>query len=154
MTTEPPRFSGPPVDAAVLACATAPPAVPAEPVVDVRPGHVATFDGDRHRLPLRVGRGADARVVGATAPAALEVAVASRLAPGGVVRFGDRRTCRRLLPRLSADAVERRLARVAAEAEATLLTWTSGRPGPADRRRYANVPASPQREAATDRPSG
>lgn len=122
----------------VLVSSSRPPAIPVDEVVDVRAGSVASFDGDRHALPLWVGRQPERTVVSATAPGELERAVAARVGVGGpaTVRFGDLQPIRRLLPGPMADALERRLGRIAAQSDARLVVWTSGDIRRADRGRY------------------
>lgn len=116
-----------PPDRRVLVCSAAGPPVGAERCVDVRPGVVATFDGDRVRLPLVVS-GPEHRVrVAWIDHQGLDDAVSSKLAadPAEVVRFGDRSACRRLLGRVNTASVERRLAATARRAGAALVTWTA-----------------------------
>lgn len=94
--------------------------------MDVRPGHAATFDGDRVRLPLSVTGAGRRRRIAWIDRRGLDVTVTSMLGPdtAGVVRFGDRSVCRRLLGRVNTASVERRLAATARAAGALLVTWT------------------------------
>jgi|GEM_PF-5636357 len=150
MTIEGPRNS-----CTILLEAGEPPAFPIAAVVDVRPGPGGSFDGDRFRLPLLVRSRADGRTVPATTPAELEAAVGRSLPTDGVrlVRFGDRRVVRRLLPAVRADALERRLLHLADETAATLLTWTTGCRRPGDGRRY-DVVVEPTTWRSGGRPGG
>lgn len=119
-----------PPDAAgrrVLVCAAGRPPDGTGRTVDVRPGTVATFDGDRLRLPLTVA-GADRRTrVAWIDRTGLDAAVSAMLEAesAGVVRFGDRSVCRRLLGPDTTAAVERRLAATARAAGARFITWTT-----------------------------
>ena len=133
----------------VLVRSDAPPAVPTDRCVDVRPGPVATFDGDRLRLSLSVSRGDERRRFGRHELPAVERAVASFLAEdargGGptasdrspeLVRFGDRAACRNCLPAQAVAAIERRLGAVARRRSGALLTWTTGYPRRVDHDSY------------------
>lgn len=110
----------------VLVCSAAAPPLGAERCVDVCPEAVATFDGDRVRLPLTVSTPGRRVQVAWIDHHGLDDAVSSMLATGtaGVVRFGDRAACRRLLGRANTATVERRLASTARAAAATLVSWT------------------------------
>lgn len=135
-----------PARGTVLVGSRAPPEVPTERCVDVRPGPVATFDGDRLEMSLSVLCGDDRRRFGRRELAAVERAVASLLVDAGraaagnpgpeVVRFGDRAACQSLLPTPAATAIERRLFAVASRRSGTLLTWTSAAPRAGDYRTY------------------
>ena len=135
-----------PARGTVLVGARAPPEVPTERCVDVRPGPVATFDGDRLELSLTVVRGDERRRFTRHELPALERTVASLLVDAGraaardrvpeVVRFGDRAACRNVLPSPAVTTIERRLGAVACQLSGTLLTWTSAGPGSADYRTY------------------
>lgn len=119
---------------AVLVASVEAPAVPGHRCVDVRPGPVATFDGDRIVLPLTVRCGDVRRRFARHEIPALEEAVSSLLRrDGAAVRFGDRAACRRVLP---TAAVERRLAAAARREGETLVTWTSEEPDATAPERY------------------
>lgn len=109
---------------------TEPPPVGDAPVIDVRPGAAASFDGDRVRLTLWVvGGGRRSRVPWARL-AELEATVTAELGrgPATVVRFGDRAACRAALGPAGVAAVERRLAAAARAAGARLVTWSGDPP--------------------------
>ena len=135
-----------PARGTVLVRSRAPPEVPTDRCVDVRPGSFATFDGDRLEMSLSVVYGSERRRFGRGELPAVEHAVASLLVDAGragaddrdpeVVRFGDRAACRTLLPRPAAAAIERRLFAVASRRAGTLLTWTSRKPRAVDYRTY------------------
>ena len=141
----------------VLVGSDAPPAVPTDRFVNVRPGPVATFDGDRLRLSLSVRRGDDRRRFGRHELPAVERAVASLLAESAadgrppandrgpeVVRFGDRSAFRAVLSTPAAVMIERRLGAVARRRSGTLLTWTTDAPRAADYRTYDVVLDGPR----------
>lgn len=121
----------------MLVCSAAPP-LGAERCVDVRPGAVATFDGTRVRLPLTVSTPGRRVQVAWIDHHGLDDAVSSMLAAetAGVVRFGDRAACRRLLGRANTATVERRLAATARAAAATLVSWTDRPRSEVDGRSY------------------
>lgn len=144
MPPYPPHSGGPtlPVSALdrtrVLVRASSPPPLPTDRCVDVRPGAHAAFDGDRVRLALAVTRGPVRERVDWADPTGLEAAVTAALRPrrGAAVRYGDRVAIQTALGTGQARAIVRQLGAVADAHEATLVTWTSGSPRPADRRAY------------------
>lgn len=121
----------------VLVRSTRPPEVPDDRCVDVRPGGVATFDGDRVRLSLWVSDG-DTRVpVAWTDLDGLEAAVTASLREGGgSIRFGGRDACRSALGTAAVEAVECRLGDIARRRDATLVSWTVAAPRDGDYRTY------------------
>lgn len=125
-----------PASGAILVRSSTPPAVAVDAHVDVRPGPAATFDGDRVRLRFRVSDGEVRHRFGRDEPAAIEEAIEGLLreADSAAVRFGDRATCRRVLPRASLEAIERRLLAAARKGGGTLVAWTAERPR--ERSRY------------------
>jgi hypothetical protein len=122
----------------VLVCSAAAPPLGAEGCVDVRPGAVATFDGDRVRLPLAVSTPGHRVRVAWIDHRGLDDAVSRMLAAdtAEVVRFGDRAACRGLLGRANTATVERRLAATARAAAATLVSWTDRPRSEVDSRPY------------------
>lgn len=112
---------------AVLVTCPEAPTVAGRRSVDVVPGPVATFDGDRVALPLHVRCGDRRRRFARHELADVEALVTALLRRDGpaVVRFGDRAACRRVLP---TAALERRLGAAARRAGETLVTWTSEAP--------------------------
>lgn len=139
MSDDGPRYPG-----AVLVRSPAPPEVPSERCVDVRPGSVAAFDGAHVRLSLWVTDGRRRAPVGWRDRSALVRFVTAALqgTTGATVRFGDRALCRRVLGPAGVGAVERRLAAAARDHGATLVTWTAA-PGGRGERAYDRVLDSP-----------
>lgn len=135
----------PPPAGTTLVHSSNPPGAPSDGWVDVRPGLVATFDGDRVRLPLVVAAGRHRTAVGWTAGAELEatVATALRRTDTAAVRFGDRHACRTAVGAAGVAAIERRLAAVARREWASLITWTGASPREGDYRTYDTVVEGP-----------
>lgn len=115
--------------------------------VDVRPGPVTTFDGDRPRGVLVVA--APARGVRETHPrdgVPDVVAAARRLLlehDGEVLRLGNRACLWEFRPESTVRAIERRLADVARSGGATLVTWTDREPRQDDAAVYDAVVEAP-----------
>jgi hypothetical protein len=106
-----------------------PPALPEEQAVDIRPGAVASFDGARHHVAVRVsGPGAVARSFDGHETEIVMAAVERHLRQDGVsyVRFGDRTRFGAVWSAGTLAAVEGRLAGTVRDAGATLVTWTGG----------------------------
>lgn len=144
MTTGDDPPAADPFPATVLVRDDAPPTVFGYRCVDVRPGTLATFDGDRVSLPLTVRTGARETRVSWRDVDGLEHAVADYL--GGpkptILRFGDRAACRAALGSAGVGTIERRLAATARAGRAVLLTWTTA-DGDRDVRGYDAVVGAP-----------
>ncbi|MFB6354744.1 MAG: hypothetical protein ABEJ92_11750 [Halobacteriales archaeon] len=119
--------AGDPFPATVLVQCTDPPSVFGYRCVDVRPGTLATFDGDRVSLPLTVRTESRRTRVSWRDVDGLERAVAGYLVGSEptVLRFGDRAACRAALGPAGVGTIERRLAATARAGRAALLTWTT-----------------------------
>lgn len=137
----------PPVPATILLHTSTPPEINVDQRVDVRPGAVATFDGDRVRLTLVVTAGDRRARIGWRDVGGLERAISARLdrAVPAVVRFGDRAACRTALGAAGVGALERRLAAAARAGGAALVTWTSETAHDRDGRTYDVVDNSAAR---------
>ena len=111
---------------AVLVVASVRPEVVDGPCVDVAPGRLATFDGDRLSAPVHVACGDDRRTFERTDHAGVTAAVSEsvRTKRARTVRFGNRAVFHRFGPTSSLRSLERRLAEVADREGATLLAWT------------------------------
>lgn len=134
----------PAAGARILVRTSVPLPPPTDRCVDVRPGAVASFDGDRIRLALAVThRESRATVDWADSPA-LEATLASALRGGTTtLRFGDRRAVRTALGAARADALERRLGTTATDLGATLVVWTSAARREGDHHSYDLVVDGP-----------
>lgn len=126
---------------AVLIVAPEPPELPSLDCVDVRPGPVAAFDGDRVGLSLTVVAEGVHRKIRWSALAELDATVARALpsGPDAVIRFGDRAACRSVLGDARLATVERQLVAVARREGATLVTWTGAPPRDTDVQAYDTV---------------
>ena len=122
----------------VLLRSPSPPEVAVERCVDVRPGAAATFDGDRLWLPIQVRHDGERQRFERHELPSVGAAVARVLRRDGAaaIRFGDRSTCRRLLPAPVLEAIERRLAGIARREGETLVTWSAGPVGEVEPGRY------------------
>lgn len=136
-----PALADLPAAGQILVRSDTPPAVPSEQYIDVRTGGVATFDGERVRLPLWISDGRDRVSIDWSELGKLDATVAGRLRGGTVevIRFGGRASCRLAVGSAGVASIERRLAETARDARATLVTWTVAAPRDGDYRTYDEV---------------